>query len=509
MSEQLAATDSSAAAGATEAAEAKPETPAAEPGVPTVRFGLSARLLLLTVLFVMISEVLIYVPSIANFQRTILESRLRNGMIASHSLLLVPAEEKLPQELQQALLGEIGAYAIAVKEDGIKRLLAIVDEPPTVGRSIVVDELGPLDSIAAAFDTLVYGGSRTLHISGAFDDGTGRRLDMLYPEAPLRDRMLAFSANILLLSLAISGLTAGLVYLSLQRLLVRPMQRIGRAVRRFTEDPENPANIIAPSARTDEIGAAEWGLREMQSHLQETLKQQRRLADLGLAVSKINHDLRNMLASAQLVSDRLASVPDPTVQRFAPKLLAALDRAINYCQSVLAYGRAQEQPPVRRLVALRRLVADVGETTGVSAHGTVEWVNGVPDGLEVDADPDQLFRVLVNLVRNAAQALEATGDDSLVRRLEVSAERAGAVARIRVTDTGPGLPEKARESLFKPFQSSMRRGGTGLGLAISAELVRAHGGSIVLLEKAPGATFEIEIPDRPLPFTGAVRSRAV
>src|SRR5918997_785203 len=128
------------------------------------------------------------------------------------------------------------------------------------------------------------------------------------------------------------------------------------------------------------------------------------LAALGLAVSKINHDLRNLLASAQLFSDRLAGLPDPTVQRFAPKLMRALERAIDFCQSTLSYGRAQEAPPERRLLALQPLVEEVRETLGVGPDSNVQWISSVERDLRIDADPDQLFRVLVNMGRNALQA---------------------------------------------------------------------------------------------------------
>ncbi len=117
--------------------------------------------------------------------------------------------------------------------------------------------------------------------------------------------------------------------------------------------------------------------------------------------------------------------------------------------------------------------------------------------LEIDADPDQMFRVLVNLGRNAVQALESDPGPAVVRRLTMSADRQDARVSILVRDTGPGVPERARAKLFQAFHGSVKPGGTGLGLAIAAEIVGAHGGSITLVDPdQPGAAFAIIIPDR-------------
>ena len=249
----------------------------------------------------------------------------------------------------------------------------------------------------------------------------------------------------------------------------------------------------------DELGVTERELAGMQTQLQRILGEQKHLADLGLAVSKINHDMRNILASAQLISDRLRLVKDPTVQIFAPKLLRALDRAVAYSEGVLAYGRTQEPAPVRRRLRLRQLVEEVQGMLGLDASTGIEFENLVDAGFEVDADSEQLFRVLTNLGRNAMQAMSADSESALVRRLTISGERTGAVCTILVTDTGPGLPQKARENLFSAFRGSARSGGTGLGLAIAHELVRAHGGTIRLVESVSGRTvFSITIPDRPV-----------
>src|SRR4029079_8805092 len=211
---------------------------------------------------------------------------------------------------------------------------------------------------------------------------------------------------ILLLSLLISAITATLVYLSLHYLFVRPLNRLTTNMVSFREDPENASHIVVPSSRTDEIGIAERELGAMQRDLASMLQQKSHLAALGLAVSKINHDLRNLLASAQLFSDRLASVPDPNVQRFAPKLMRSLERAIAFCQSTLSYGQVQEPPPDRWPVALESLLEEVRETLGLAPDSAVCWVGAVERGLRVDADPDQLVRVILNLEGHALQARE-------------------------------------------------------------------------------------------------------
>jgi signal transduction histidine kinase len=233
----------------------------------------------------------------------------------------------------------------------------------------------------------------------------------------------------------------------------------------------------------------------MQRQLAQLLIQKNRLAQLGMAVSKISHDLRNMLSNAQLISDRLTTIPDPTVQQFAPKLIASLDRAINFCTDSLKFGRAEEAEPRRELMRLKPLVEEVGDGLGLPREGKIAWVLDMEDQLLVDADHEHLFRVLSNLVRNAVQALEQQGDgkDGEIR---VKGWRDGRKVFIEVSDNGPGVPAKARANIFRAFQVSTRKGGTGLGLAIAEELVAVHGGRLELLDRDKGATFLIELPDR-------------
>jgi signal transduction histidine kinase len=266
---------------------------------------------------------------------------------------------------------------------------------------------------------------------------------------------------------------------------------------KFRDDPENLSRVIVPSGRRDEVGMAEHELASMQRELASMLSQKNRLAALGLAVSKINHDLRNMLASAQLFSDQLSTLRDPKVQRFAPKLMRTLERAIAFCQSTLSYGRVQEPPPDRRMIDLDSLVEEVRETLGVQHDGGIRWISSIERDIMADADHDQLFRVLLNLTRNALQALESRSPNEPARdQIRITGRREGAVVVIEVSDTGPGFSARAREHLFEAFSGSTRPGGTGLGLAIAAELIRAHGGEIRLVEGTIGATFHLTIPDR-------------
>ena len=474
--------------------KARPGAGAARARFGFLGLGLSGRLLLLTVLFVMISEVAIFVPSIANYRLTWLRDRVASGQIAA--LVLDAAPDKLvPKSLEKELLESVGAMVIATKNKGVRRLMMMSDHPNEVAAHVDIREAPGWGAIRDAFAALFAGDGRTISVVGG--NGAGGLIELVLDETPLRRAMFVYSINILSLSLIISAITAALVYFSLNWLLVRPMRRITGAMIRFRQDPEDAKRIIAPGGRGDEIGRAERELAAMQADLADTLQQKARLAALGLAVSKINHDLRNILATAHLISDRLSAVPDPTVQRFVPKLIASLDRAIALCSDTIRYGRAREAPPRRTSVLLAPLADQAAEAAGLAAHPAIEWVNTVEAALRVDADSDQLFRVLMNLMRNSVQALESEphsySEQDMVR---LSARRDGSVVTMEICDTGPGVPAKARENLFAAFKGSVRPGGSGLGLAIAAEIVRAHGGQLRLLDHALGATFQIVLPDQ-------------
>jgi len=485
----------------------------AEPArvLPQGRLGLSGKLLLLTIPLVMIAEVLIYVPAIANFRMNRLNDRIAAANTAALVLDAAPSG-MVPESLARQILDSIGARAVAIKMGQQRRLLASANLPPAVDHDVDLRELTAWDAIVGAFETMWESGNETIRVIGPAPGGA-QFIEVVIDELPLRRAMYRFSGNLLLFSLGIAVLTAALVYFALHFLFVRPMRRLTANLVGFHRNPESSASIILPTQRGDEIGVAERELSDMQRDLVSMLHQKSRLAALGLAVSKINHDLRNLLASSQLISDQLASVPDPRVQRFAPKLMRSLERAIALCQSTLSYGKAQEAAPDRRMVLVEPIVNEVRESAGlgsqVPAQSSIGWINAIERGLTIDADPDQLFRVLLNLVRNAKQALESQAEsDTATSQIRITGRREGTVAMIEVSDTGPGIPPKARNHLFEAFQASDRAGGTGLGLAIAAELVRAHGGEIHLVEGTIGATFRIAIPDRPVELASLRGERA-
>lgn len=453
-----------------------------------LRHGLSARLLVLTIFFVLLAEVLIFVPSIARYRVTYLEEHVANAHLVVEALRTTP-EGAVTAEQERRLLEQVDAYTVAARRPGAGKLMLMREPPGRVDASFDLREGGPLGMIGEAMVSLVGPGNRVLRVVGAYPDGSPGAVEVVIDEAPLTAAMRGYGERILALSLIISFITAALVYVSLHLLMVRPMRRVTASMTAFRRDPENAANRIAPTDRRDEIGTAETELAAMQSDLAEALHEKTRLAALGIAMTKISHDLKNILATAQLVSDRLTTSDDPEVRRVAPRLERAIDRAVNLCVQTLNFTRegAPELEPTR--LDLSELVDEVAGTLPATEQNAGTVHNEVPRGLALRADRGQLYRVLVNLLQNAVEAGANT--------VTVRAEPAGDRVVVHIADNGPGLPPKAREKLFQPFAGTVKRGGTGLGLAIARDLVRAHGGELSLTASAAeGTAFRLDLPGR-------------
>jgi signal transduction histidine kinase len=200
-----------------------------------------------------------------------------------------------------------------------------------------------------------------------------------------------------------------------------------------------------------------------------------------------------------MASDRLATSADPAVAKALPRLERALDRALSLAQNVLTYGKSDERAPQIQIVRLRELTEAAAEDAGlgITAQATesVRFAARIPRGFHLEADPEQLHRLLVNLMRNARQAIELQPNRKARGRVTLTAIKTAQDVVIIVADNGPGIPERARDKLFQPFTSSATPGGSGLGLAISRELAQLHGGDVRLVQTGPeGTTFEIRLP---------------
>jgi signal transduction histidine kinase len=451
--------------------------------------GLSARLLLLTVLFVMLSEVLIYVPSIARYRQVYLQQRITEAHLATLTLHGRNGESlSLSQSHEQILLTHTGLLGVEVWRPPRSLLM--------LGRLVRADAMfdlrysTPWQLIKEAFQAMAGGGHRVLRVVGHPDTAPEQIVEIFLPERDLVLGMLDYSRRILTLSVIISLLTASLVYASLQWLMVRSLRRVTSNLMAFREQPEDPASVIRISGRGDEIGIMESELARMQTQLRQALAQRSRMAALGAAVSRINHDLKSILSTVSVASDRLMRVDDPTVRRVAPLLVRSVEKAVHLCTLTQDLARGEEVVPRRQRFALRDLLDEVGEALQLDECAGVEWQNQVPPGLGIEADRERLFRVLLNLSRNATEAF--AGRSGCIR--SVARANAGLV-EIEIDDNGPGIPAAVLEHLFEPFAGTGKYGGTGLGLATARDLARAHGGDLTLLQTGPGGTrFRVRIP---------------
>jgi signal transduction histidine kinase len=459
--------------------------------LPRLAQSLSAKLLILTIAFVMLAEVLIYAPSIGLYRLTYLQDRLADAHLAILALEATP-DNMVGEELERELLAHVGATMVALKKPNAGKLVLMTEKPQRIDASFDLRDSNFFGLIGSAFMTLMHDGNRILRVVGSSPKDSQILVEIVLPETELRARMIGYSNRILALSFVISLFTAALVYLSLHLLMVRPLSRLTRNMARFREAPEDASRIAQPTARNDEIGVARRELANMQHGLRDALLQRAHLAALGTAVTKINHDLRNILATASLVSDRLSGSGDPEVQRVAPTLVSAIDRAVNLCTQTLDFTRHGAHRIDPKSFDLGTLVSQVRETLPEQINGTPVLHPNFGAPFEVKGDQEQLFRVLSNLSLNAIGA-GAT-------RIEIDARREDRAVVIDVIDNGPGLPPRARENLFQPFAASTRPGGTGLGLAIARELMRAHGGDLELMRSTgQGTCFRMTIPAAPEP----------
>ncbi|WP_420471185.1 sensor histidine kinase [Brevundimonas sp. FT23042] len=455
--------------------------------------ALSWRLLGLTFLFAASVEVLIVAPSAANFHERWLLDRLQSAELASVGVEALPYSA-VEDDTAEQLLAIGGVQAVVVGDQGVRRLLLQAPNLPRTPDLIDLRQRRPLARLWDPWQTLFGHPDRSIRVQARPRYRSGDFIEILAPAQPLKAELKTFLRNSLLTSLFVSLVAGGLLYAGLAFLVLQPLRRVTRSIELFARDPE--AEGDAPSRRQDEIGRVERELARMQEEVRQSLRSRARLVALGEAVAKINHDLRNMLTSAQMASERLADSPDPAVAKALPRLERALGRAAALSRNVLEYGRSEEPPPQKVRAPLSSALTVAAEDAGLSPDG-VRLLKALPARFNVHADPDQLYRILVNLLRNARQAIESDA---------TRADRRGAVrvsgftddgdCVILISDDGPGIPPRVADRLFEAFVSGRASGGTGLGLTISRELAANNGGTLTLIETGPtGTTFELRFPN--------------
>lgn len=454
--------------------------------------SLSGRLLLLTTAFVMLAEVFIFVPSVARFREDFLLLKLEKAQIASLTLL---ADDMITPELEAELLENAGVFNVVLLRDSTRQLILSTDMPQTVDASFDLRDAPAFPLIRDAMARIIEPNDEVIRVIGEPVRDAGLMIEVTTSTRILRQEMIAYGLNILALSAVISLFVAGLLFWAIRGLMVTPVRNLASAMTHYSRAPEDARRIINPSSDATELRDAEDALYSLQNDLTAALKQKDRLAQLGGAVAKISHDLRNILTTAQLFADRMEQSNDPMVARAAPKLVGSIGRAVNLCETTLKFGKAEEAAPTLSEVSLAVIADDIVEGERLAlGDSTVELGHDIDGDVVAIADPEHLHRVLSNLVRNARQALISTKVEGTVT---ISALAHSDGVRIIVADTGPGLPPKAVEHLFTPFQGGTRKEGTGLGLAIASELVRGHGGTLELLSTGQGGTsFEIFLPQK-------------
>ncbi len=452
--------------------------------------SLSGRFLILTTIFVMLAEIMIFVPSVARFREDYLITRLERAQIASLALL---ADDMLSEELEAELLKNAGVFNVALRRDEVSELMLSSPMPAEITASFDLRGARPMPLIRDAMMRLAEPEAEVIRVIGNPSLNAGQQIEITMETGALRRAMIDYGLNILVLSAVISVITAFLLFLAVRVLLVKPIKGVVGHMKAYSAAPEDARQVIEPSASVRELREAEEALHSLQTQLTHALKQKDRLAQLGGAVARVSHDLRNILTAAQLFTDRIEMSEDPTVKRMAPKLVNSITRAVSLCENTLAFGRAEEPAPSLTHFNLASLANEVIEAERLAIGDyDLTITEDIPAGMMVRGDPEQLYRALGNLIRNARQAIVASGQ---LGEINVQAETSETDWFIRVSDSGPGLPPKAKEHLFQAFQGGVRKGGSGLGLAIVAELIRGHGGELTLENSDDtGTVFVIRLP---------------
>ena len=451
---------------------------------------LSGKLLIMAIGFVLLAELVIFIPSAATFRQDWLNVRAQQAGLLAQALTGVPDYEA-SEILTKQFMRDTDVIMMSARRAGSTEF--VLGRPPESSVLELIDlrEKRRLPLFRDSFRTFFGSSEGSLRVLAASPVQGQDALELIIPKEKLKFAMWDFAKRITALSFAIAIITGLLIYLTMLFMIIRPIENLADGLAAFREDPEKRRSNVLPSSRKDEIGQLQRQFFDMKQGVRASFKQRERLATLGMAVAKINHDLRNVLASASLVSDRLATDPDERISKMGNRLTRAIDRGIKLTSEVLNFSLSGQDEPELEVVRISLMVGEAaGDTLGSFGTGVrrINFNNKIPSEMIVTADKDNTYRIFHNLFRNAAQAMAKMPDDNAERLLTVEAIPSGEHMSILVQDTGPGLPAKAKDNLFKAFASASGRGSTGLGLTISQDLAREQGGDILLESTSESGT---------------------
>ncbi|MBL4870838.1 MAG: HAMP domain-containing histidine kinase, partial [Robiginitomaculum sp.] len=314
----------------------------------------------MTIVFVMLAEILIFIPSAAMFRHGWLQER------AEAAGLLTLAIEGVPdymggEMLSKQFMKDTGcSMVVQQRTDPSGKILrqTVLGTPP-VNEKIFTSDLRikrQLPLFRESFRDFFSSGNGYIRIVSEPTVEGVDALEILVPQNALKMALRDYWKRVLLWSLAISLLTGLMIYLALSRMIARPIVKLASGLAKFRADPRkrmNPHSKPSKSQyRRDEIGQLEREFIAMKTGIRTAFKQQERLATLGMAMAKINHDLRNVLTSTQLISDRLADDQDPRISKMGKRLVKTVDRGVKLCEATLSFSRSVEDRPAPQTIRL-------------------------------------------------------------------------------------------------------------------------------------------------------------
>ena len=344
--------------------------------------------------------------------------------------------------------------------------------------TIDLQAVSTLTLLGTSLNLILPGPRRAMTVAGA-GSAQGKDTHRLFePDAVgLRNALRLVFLQWLVASAAVAGVIVWWVRRFLDRHYSAPLTALIDTINEFSNDPTVASPIPDAVTNSPEFIAAAGALASLQRNTLIALRQRERLVDIGEAVAKINHDMRNVLSSATLVADTLIASEDPRVRRAAPHVVRSLEQSVALCQSMLDY-LAETPVPEPEIITMPDLAAETATDSGLA----VDYSG--PD--QICLDRNMMARILLNLARNAAAAGAA--------RITIDIWRAGRLGVIDIADDGPGIPRAQWEDLFLAFRSR-QRGGTGLGLAIARDLAVAQGGNLKLTRSTDdGSEFRMQLP---------------